>query len=81
MPKLAFCLVCGKCLGELKPYYAEEHVTSFPDHRQFLTKTIIDPLALPDLDSYIAKLKARDPTNFDTKKTRQGLDGTRQRYT
>lgn len=67
MAELAFCLVCGKCLGELRPYYAQEHVTTFPTHRQFLTKSIIDPFALPDLDAYLARLTARQ-TILDTKK-------------
>jgi len=54
--KYVFCLICGECLGEEKPCYAKKHLAEFPTHTRFLTKTIIDPLRLPNPDEWFKKL-------------------------
>jgi hypothetical protein len=48
----AFCLDCGECLGIYKPYYAEKHLKKYPLHKNFLVKTIIDPLTLENPDKW-----------------------------
>jgi hypothetical protein len=50
--RLVFCEVCGECLGEETPYYAEEHLRLHPDHRRFLVKTILDPLLSDNPDEW-----------------------------
>lgn len=44
-PKLlAFCMNCGECLGEERPFYAKEHLEKYPDHRSgFLVKAFKEP--------------------------------------
>lgn len=59
--RLAFCLKCGECLGEDRPYFAKSHEEEYPDHLQFFIKTIIDPFSLPDLDSYLQELRPFSP--------------------
>jgi len=55
MVKLVFCMDCGKCLGEDRKYVAKEHLRKFPNHTRFLTKNIIDPFLLNDLDNWIKR--------------------------
>jgi len=52
---LVFCQTCGQCLGEERPYYAEEHLKQFPEHRMYLVKAINDPLVLADPDKWFNK--------------------------
>ena len=33
------CDDCGENLGDYKPYFAEEHVKKFPNHRNFSVLT------------------------------------------
>ena len=46
--RLVFCETCGECLGKYRPNFAKSHLRTFPSHRSFLTKAIIDPLTLSD---------------------------------
>ena len=52
---LAFCEICGECLGKYRKNFAKEHGKLFPSHTTFLVKTIIDPLKLPNIELYIQK--------------------------
>ena len=74
--ELAFCLTCGECLGAVKPCYAQAHIDQFPDHRSFLTKTMVEPFALADIDSYIARLKDARARYWTRRNRAQGLDRT-----
>ena len=61
MAKLVFCMDCGECLGEDREYVAKEHLKKFSNHVSFLTKTIIDPFLLDDIDDWIKrKMRSTD---------------------
>lgn len=66
--RLVFCLTCGCCLGEERPYYAREHLIQFPDHISFLVKTIFDPLNLENPDEWftyhIPRMKNASSTDW-----------------
>ena len=63
-PQLAFCQVCGECMGDAqKEGFANKHWKEFPDHNAYLTKWIIDPLNLPDIGEYVARLKEATTRN------------------
>ena len=53
MPKLVFCMDCGECLGEDRELVAKEHLQKFPNHTSFLTKNVINPFSLDDIDQWI----------------------------
>ena len=53
--RLAFCLVCGECLGKDRPQYNKEHKEKFPSHIKFLIMPMIDPLVLDDPDAWFRR--------------------------
>src|SRR5689334_11572357 len=48
MNPLVFCLKCGACLGEERPYCTIEHELEYPSHDEYLVKYIHDPLIKDD---------------------------------
>ena len=61
MTKLVFCLECGECLGEDRIYVAKDHLKKFPNHTRFLTKTMVDPFILDNIDVWITrKMRSTD---------------------
>lgn len=75
--KVAFCMVCGECLGEYRENCAKEHLQKYPNHDDFMVKRIIDPL-LSSPDEWFEKQKIVpdhiDPTIFDKNKIRRRFD-------
>ena len=55
--RLAFCLICGECLGKDRSQFSKEHKDRFPTHRNFVVMPIIDPLMLDDPDSWFRRRK------------------------
>lgn len=53
MFRLVFCLDCGECLGEDVVNVAKKHLKKFPNHISYLTKNLIDPFLVDDIDDYI----------------------------
>ena len=61
MTKLVFCMDCGECLGEDREYVARNHLKEFPNHTRFLTKTMVDPFILDNIDVWITrKIRSTD---------------------
>ena len=59
--RLAFCLICGECLGKDRPNYDEDHKRKFPTHRNFMVMPMIDPLLLDDPDEWFRRMNSRRP--------------------
>lgn len=55
MSRVVFCLDCGRYLGVHQPNCAKEHLKEFPDHKNFLVKTLIDPLILNNPDEWFKR--------------------------
>jgi hypothetical protein len=48
MGDVVFCKSCGAFLGKYRPNFAKEHLRQYPSHMDYLVKTLIDPLTLPE---------------------------------
>lgn len=59
--RLVFCLVCGECLGNDRPYYGKEHTSEFPSHTNFMVMPMIDPLLLDNPDEWFKRLNFNRP--------------------
>ena len=55
--RLAFCLICGECLGKDRSQFSKEHTSEFPTHRNFVVMTMIDSLVLDDPDEWFKRMK------------------------
>lgn len=59
--RLAFCLVCGECLGKDRPQFKKEHKEKFSSHKNFLVMPMIDPLLLDDPDEWFRRMNFNRP--------------------
>lgn len=67
---LVFCLTCGACLGEQRPYFASQHLSDFPNHKGFFVKSIIDPILSKNPDNWFKQKNIRPDivrTHYATK--------------
>lgn len=59
--RLAFCLVCGECLGKDRPEFSKEHKEKFLTHKNFIVIPMIDPLLLDDPDAWFRRMNFNRP--------------------
>lgn len=59
--RLAFCLICGECLGKDRPQFSKEHKEKFSTHTNFMVMLMIDPLLLDDPDAWFRRMNFNRP--------------------
>lgn len=76
--RVVFCEDCGECLGIHETDCAKKHLEKYPNHSNFLVKTMIDPLSLSNPDEWFERRKIlpNDPTIFNKNNFRRRFTRT-----